>query len=185
MDEDWELVPHKILAELRDEVQQLKEKLSQPSMKQDVAAAMNELHKSLIDMQAIFKTALEQVNNPDMDIVQRLSALEKQNEQILRVISSGDKNERSAPAPVFAPDLDAMSPMQSPMPFAHSSLSPPRMQPMAPMPSMQMPPSRSQRIAPPPLRAPRMMPEPPSFSGGLPPPPPAPQKKGLFGFRKK
>jgi len=172
-EEDWEIVPHQILAELRDEVHVLKEKLSQPTTKLDMVEAMNDLKKSIQDMHAIFQTALEQTGK-EADISQRLSALEKQNERIIQTLST------------FADSMDGKADTAPRMFQSMPPMSLPN------MPNMQMPsqPSmpasiRASRVAPPPMRAPpsrapsmSSMPEPPSF--GIPPPPPAP-KKGLFG----
>src|SRR3989344_6174855 len=106
MAEDWEIVPHQILAELRDEVHVLKEKLSQPSTKLDMVTAMNDLKKSILDMHAGFQAALEQTGKPENDLAQRLTAVEKQKEknpQMLGKSSVSDREDADREIPRVAP----------------------------------------------------------------------------------
>src|SRR3989344_5741067 len=144
MPEDWEIVPHQILAELRDEVHVLKEKLSQPSTKLDMVTAMNDLKKAILDMHAVFQTALEQTGKPENDLAQRLTAVEKQNEKILQMLAKGSLSDRKDAARGF--------PRVPPPPMPPLDL-------MQSMPSMQPPsipfPNIPRRMAPPPMRAPR------------------------------
>lgn len=192
MAEDWEIVPHQILAELRDEVHVLKEKLSQPSTKLDMVTAMNDLKKSILDMHAVFQAALEQTGKPENDLAQRLTVVEKQNERILQMLgktgksesmnAGSDMNERVAPMDSML-DMPEMSSMSAP-PLPNVRRAPPPMRrappPMPPLPGMYpaMPGLPSSRSAPSPQMPGRV---PPSLDSlGIPPPPPAP-KKGLFG----
>ena len=157
-DEEWEVIPHKILADLRDEVHLLKEKISQPSTRKDMSDAMVDLKQSIDQMQSIFKVALETTEkDSNAEIMAKLATIEKQNEQIAQaLVSIADlvENKREMP------DLK----MPTAMPLMPTPIAPP-MRMLPPMPSMR---------APPPL------PRSPSMSQ-LPPPPPAPPKRGLLG----
>ena len=136
-EEEWEVIPHKILADLRDEVHVLKEKISQPNTRKDMVDAMVELKKSIDDMHGIFKTALETVGKDNTEeILKRLSAIEKQNDQIAQaLVSVADlvENKRempsmampSMPAPPMPMRAPPPRPRQAPPAFAPSSLPPP------------------------------------------------------------
>src|SRR3989344_2757583 len=154
-EEEWEVIPHKILADLRDEVHILKEKISQPSTRKDMVEAMTELKQSIDNMHSIFKVALESTEKDNnKEIMSKLSLIEKQNEQLAQALVSiadivENKKEMTdfrIPPSMTPPPMQAMKP---PMP-------PPRM-PRAPM--MSSPMSSSQ----------------------LPPPPPAPSRKSFLG----
>ena len=160
-EEEWEVIPHKILADLRDEVHILKEKISQPSTRKDMVDAMIDLKRSIDDMHAIFKTALEITEkDSNTEMMAKLSAIEKQNDQIAQAlvtvaefVEKQRKNELLMQAPMLPPE-----PMRTPMP------------------TMSMP--------PPLPRPPRSLPRAATMSPPL-PPPPAPPKKGLFGMMKR
>lgn len=186
--EDWELIPHKVLADLRDEVHLLKEKLNQPSTRSDVIKSNDELRKSINQMQKVFETALSQADKEE-DVSKQLANIEKQNEQIAKALVTIADLIEGGPSQV---------PKQIPRP-APLPMSPPSMTPMSMAPAMEQPrianippPPRLARPIPPkryPLNPPRRMPRadmlgsdlPPPPPMGLPPPPPLPEKKGLLG----
>src|SRR3989338_1029195 len=86
-EEEWEVIPHKILADLRDEVHILKEKISQPSTRKDMVDSMIDLKRSIDQMHSIFKTALETGEKDNtQDVMAKLVAIEKQNEQIAQAL---------------------------------------------------------------------------------------------------
>ena len=179
-EEDWELIPHKVLADLKDEVHILKEKLNQPSTRKDVVKSNDELRKSIQQMQKVFETALSRVDkDEDNDVMKRLSDIEKQNEQIAKALVT------------IADMVEGKSPAQIPRP-APLPMSTPSMSPMSSSPAIPPPPRLTRPILPPkkfPPSPPRRMPRadmlgsdlPPPPPMGLPPPPPLPGKKGLLG----
>lgn len=165
-EEEWEVIPHKILADLRDEVHALKEKISQPSTKKDMVDSMIDLKRSVDQMHSIFKIALETTEkDSNSEMLTKLLAIEKQNEQIAQALVTVadfvEKQKKSEMSMQFAQPLPS-EPMRMPMP----AMPPPLPQAPRSPPRMTMP-----SLAP---RAEQM----------LPPPPPAPPKKGFFGLKK-
>ena len=60
MDEDYEILPHQILADLKSEVEALKKKLTQPDAKaQELILEIESLKDSIHDLTMIFQKALE------------------------------------------------------------------------------------------------------------------------------
>lgn len=184
-DEDWEIIPHKILADLRDDVQALKEKLSKPEEPQkELLASIAELQKSIAQLQGVFQGALQEMRTEGegahegkahQDILAKLTEVSGQNTQIAKAIVA------------IADMVEEMNRRLS------APRAPPRMMPSPPRspPFPQPPPPIDEPFpfleeAPLPLpRAPPSMPPPPRRGPDLPPPPP-PEKKRLFGslFRK-
>ena len=197
-EEDWELIPHQILADLRDEVQALKKKLDQPSTRKEVIKSNDELRKSIQQMQKVFEQALSQVEKEeDSDVMKLLEKIEKQNNHIAKTLASiteGVDGKMTKP-----------SPKPAPLPMAPPPVLPQPQPAFQPRPTLPQPPQIPRTLAPPPFvritpkkpfppRPPRRMPylEEPSFLPpprmglplppmGLPPPPPVPEKKGLLG----
>src|SRR3989338_5660759 len=135
-EEDWEMVPHKILADLRDEVQALKEKITQPEApSKELTATISSLQSSINQLLTIFNTALTSVKdepNVQQDVrmlVQslnsRLSNLERQNEQIAKAliafsgILERHETDGKEPRPIMPMDMQGMpyaSPRMPPRP---------------------------------------------------------------------
>ncbi len=182
-DENWEIIPHKILADLRDEVQALKDKLSKPEEPQkELLASIAGLQKSIAQLQGVFQGALQEMKTEEdsahegkahQDILARLIEVSGQNTQIAKaIVAIADMVEemnRKMSVPRPAPPQRMMSPPRSP-PFPQ------------PLPAIDEPPFPEdlQQQAP---RMPSRMPLPPRRGPDLPPPP---EKKRLFGglFKK-
>lgn len=178
--EEWEMIPHKILSDLKDEVQGLKEKLDQPSLRSDMISTILELKASLKQLQGVIQTAIDTVGKEENDpILGELQA---------KMINLEQQNTQIAQALVTIADL--VENMNRKM-EGSAMMPPPR---AAPPQLRPLPPRQPQRMAPPPPLAPRPMPRrppmgmppppPPPFEAnelpfGMPPPPP--EKSGLFG----
>ena len=101
MDEDYEILPHQILADLKNEVEALKKKLTQPDAKaQELILEIESLKDSIHDLTMIFQKALEDMKQ-EGDAAQLMKALTmkieaviSQNETIARgMIAISDKVE--------------------------------------------------------------------------------------------
>jgi hypothetical protein len=208
-EDDWEIIPHKVIAELRDEVGLLKERLEHPdATAKDVLTSMVELKGHIVQLSAIFKSALEEtktdtgIDKTHQMLMARLDELSMQHRELL------EQNKQIARAMVAIADMveggDRSKPMPTPppkhvwsKPAPRAIPPPPPTQPfgkqdmqtvedfMKPTPSRHAAPPAPPREMAPPSRG---MPPPPS--GSMPPPPPAfgapPEHKGLFGkiFKK-
>ncbi len=177
-EEDYEILPHQLLADLKQEVEALKKKLTQPDAKaNELILEIESLKDSIHELNVTFEKALEQTKEDDLAKTikiasERLETIATQNETIAKgMIAISDKLE------------DFMSKQAS-------------VSSAAPMPSMMPPRSAIMQhtMGPPQMRGPRMAPpmEAPAypeadFSGGsamdFPPPPPAPggEKKKMIG----
>lgn len=182
-DEEYEIIPHQILSDLRDEIDGLKLRMETPvgELEKEMLASMVDLKSSINQMNALIKSAAEQVGKEEKEgaafqlrrLNERIDTVSKQNEQIasalLSVANMVEKiMKKPAPAPQMAPPMPR--PMPPPMP---QRMPPPqfRPQPMAPppmpMPQMEMPPAPEEEEYP--------------FGEA-----PVPKKKGLMGmFFKK
>ncbi len=171
--EEYELLPHQVLMDFKNEVELLKKKLSEPDTKsQELILEMESLKDSIAELTTIFKKALEDVRSEDvygkMGVLQeKVDAVVSQNETIARgMIAISDKLE------------DFMKRQGvSLAPFGgvqHTLGVPPAMMAgparMAPKPMMEMP-----GVFTPPME----MAEPGDTD--LPPPPPSGRRKGIFG----
>lgn len=204
-EEDWEMVPHKILADLRDEVQALKEKIAQPEApSKELGNAITTLQSSIKQLLDIFSTALTNIKeepNAQQELrilIQslngRLSNLERQNEQIAKALIAFSgilddvKRHEAEPRPMNMP-----MGMQQGMLYTQPRM-PPRQQPMqrpqqmqqrpAPFPMPSSAPSPFEHEELPMSNTPEFSQRIPSPPSDLPPPPPMAQprqEKGLFG----
>ena len=185
-EEEYEIVPHQILADLRDEIDELKKRLAKPEEEvgKELLASMAELKLSLHDLLTIIKKAEEEMRKEEKgvdlgrainNLTKKVDELGHQNEEIAAaLVSLGDTvdqmSKRPAPAPMMPP------PRPAPMP-------PPRAPPMPPPQPKPLPPEPEMPPGPP-----GPMPPPPM---GMPPPPPMgppepEKKKGFLGslFKK-
>lgn len=171
--EDYEIIPHELLQDLRVDVEELKKKLMQPDAKaEELILEMESLKDSIHDLTTIFQKALDQMRDDDSSkihdtILGKLNAVMQQNEAlskgIMMLSDKMDRHHRAAPIPHTAS---------------------PRVQHTLGMPSNPM---QGPRMAPP-LDQPAMPTFPPPAFGqplsasDFPPPPPSPDKKrfGLF-----
>jgi len=93
MDDDYEILPHKLLEDLKYDVEALKNKLSQPDNKiQELLLEIESLKDSLHELTAVFNKALEQSGEEDLGKL--LKSVVSQNETIARgMIAISDKLE--------------------------------------------------------------------------------------------
>lgn len=187
-DEEYEIIPHQILSDLRDEIDTLKQRLETPvgELEKEMLASMVDLKSSMSQMNALIKSATEQVSKEEKDGVgvqikrlnDKIDTISKQNEQIasalLSVANMVEKLLRKpAPQPMAPPMPRPMPPpMQPRMP-------PPRPMPMPSQPTPSFAPEPSMP-SPPPMEMPPMQnQEEEQFPfGGA----PEPKKKGLMGM---
>jgi hypothetical protein len=165
-DQEYEILPHQLLADLKYDVEALKKKLTTPDSKSnELILEIESMKDSVHELNMVFEKALKKSNDTDVD-------------QILKSIDSGMKkivlqNETIAKGMIAISDKleDFMNKQQPPA----------QLMPAGPpsMPGMQhtMGPPTRLRTAPRPEEM-----EMPSVSVDLPPPPPEGKKKrtGLF-----
>ena len=172
-DEEYEILPHQLLQDLKGEVEALKKKLTAPDAKaNELILEIESAKDSIHELTMVFQKALEEVKDEDATkqlktITERLEMVAAQNETIARgMVAISDKledfmhkqipNQTQPPAQPMMPQMPAMSPH-----------------------SMGTPTLPGQRVAPMPMD---------NFSTNIqmpdmPPPPPSPPGKrrtGLF-----
>lgn len=164
-DEEYEILPHKLLADLKYDVEALKDKLTRPDTKaSELILEIESLKDSIHELNTIFEKALEQTKGEDVDktilsISEKLKTVVAQNETIAKgMIAISDKLE------------DFIEKQTSKMQIASTA---PQMRAPAQH-SMGLPPSEMPRTAPRFELEVQPMPE------GMPPPPPS--KKPRNGF---
>ncbi len=190
--DEYEILPHQLLADLKGEVEALKKKLTQPDSKiNELILEIESMKDSIHELNTIFQQALQDTKTEDVTrnitlINSKLSDVIAQNETIAKgMIAIADKVD----------DFVSKSSSGSSSPVASTVATPslasgPRMDFGAPS-SFGGP----SRMAPPPQMPSMEAPAFPSFSGGgnfgsapggdfsFPPPPPSPggsKRKGLF-----
>jgi hypothetical protein len=191
--DEYEIMPHQLLADLKGEVEALKKKLTQPDSKiNELILEIESMKDSIHELNTIFQQALQDTKTEDVTrnitlINSKLSDVIAQNETIAKgMIAIADKvddfvNKQSAGSSSLVSSASPVSSapnMGSRMEFGASSSF-----------------GGSSRMAPPPQMSPMEAPAFPSFSGGgnfgsvpggdfsFPPPPPsagASKRKGLF-----
>lgn len=99
-DEDYEILPHQLLADLKSEVEALKKKLTQPDAKaNELILEMESIKDSIHELNIIFQKALEQTKEEDLVKVikiinQKLDTVVTQNETIAKgMVAISDKLE--------------------------------------------------------------------------------------------
>lgn len=176
--EEYEIIPHQILSDLRDEVEAVKQRLTTPvgEMEKELLASIADLKNSITQLNEMVKSAAAEVKKEEKEgaavqlkrLNNKLDEMEKQNEQmahaLLTIANMVEKSQRPAPP--------------RPMPPKMAPPMPPKAPPLPPKP-----------MGPPPGPAP--MP-PPGMPGEMPPPPGPPlppgaefeqkKKKGLLGM---
>lgn len=186
-EEEYEIIPHQILSDLRDELDAVKERLQTPvgEMERELLASIADLKNSINQLNEMVKSAAAEVRKEEKEgaavqlkrLNNKIDEVSRQNEQIahalLTVANMVEKSQH-----------EMLPPRPMPKPMAPPKMPPPRAPPMAPP-----------RPMPPPGPGPQMMPPPPPGMGDM-PPPPGPElppgaefeskKKGLLGmFFKK
>ncbi len=189
--DEYEILPHQLLADLKGEVEALKKKLTQPDSKiNELILEIESMKDSIHELNTIFQQALQDTKTEDVTrnitlINSKLSDVIAQNETIAKgMIAIADKVDDF----VSKQGIGGSLPVSSAA--APSLTSPSRMDFGAPS-SFGGP----GRMAPPPQMPQMEAPAFPSFSGGnnfgsapggdfnFPPPPPSassPKRKGLF-----
>jgi len=161
--EEYEILPHKLLEDLKYDVEALKKKLSQPDAKMnELLLEVEGLKDSIHDLNEIFKKALEETKGEDpanmMTVVsEKLQAVVAQNETIAKgMIAISDKLE------------DFMNKQSG----------------LSPRPPVGGAPIRHNMSGPQPYPGTARMAPPPQMDVGndmdLPPPPPGNKRRGLF-----
>lgn len=171
MAEEYELLPHQVLQDLKSEIEALKKRLSQPDAKiNELLLELESLKDTTHELTTIFQKALEQVKEEDTtsllkNLNQRLQTVVTQNETIARgMVAISDKVDTWIKKQELIPKPAAAMPATTPQhQMAPPAMPGPR---MAPYPSFE---PEGSFMAGRPSPAPRM-----------PPPPPGPRKKGLF-----
>ncbi|MDP3989608.1 MAG: hypothetical protein Q8Q01_00185 [archaeon] len=187
-DEEYEIIPHQLLSDLKFEVEALKKKLTQPDAKiNELVLEIEGLKDSIHDLHTIFQKALEEVKGDDLGrtvslLRERMETISRQNETIAQgMVAISEKvddwmrSSSSQKAPPTQRPTSQMPPtdMQSPRMGMPSSMARPQHQ-------LGMPPIRGPaRVAPSPM---------PPMTSGMPdlppPPPPGPslgkKRRGIF-----
>lgn len=97
-DEDYEILPHQLLADLKYEVEALKKKLTQPDAKvNELILEIESLKDSIHELNVVFEKALQETKEEDISkiirtINERMEAVVSQNETIAKgMIAISDK----------------------------------------------------------------------------------------------
>ncbi len=168
-DEDYELIPHQLLNDLRYDVEALKKKLNQPDTKiNELLLEVESLKDSIHDLNLIFQKAIEETKDEDPS-----QKIQKLNERIDEVIN---QNETIAKGMIAIADklesfMNSQQQQSSKVMMAPPSLSPTQH-------NMGLPSLPGNRIAPPPMGG---MGSPEGNFGSSPDfdmPPPPPRMKG-------
>src|SRR3989344_9560500 len=86
-DSDYEILPHKLLSDLKYDVEALKKKLTHPDAKAvELILEIESLKDSIHELTSIFERAIEETKAEDLSktIKDRLDSVIKQNETIAR-----------------------------------------------------------------------------------------------------
>lgn len=161
-DDEYEILPHKLLSDLKYDVDALKDKITKPDAKaNELILEIESLKDSIHELTTVFEKALEQTKEEDAGktistISEKLKTVVAQNETIAKgMIAISEKLEdfMSKQSSHVGPSPQMRAPAQHSMGMPQSSM--PR---MAPRPELETPP----------------MPK------GMPPPPPGKKRNGLF-----
>lgn len=190
--DEYELVPHKDIVELKEELNRLRGKPTRAL--RSVDNSVDELNKKLDRMLLLFDEASRQMNEEETEehqIMKKLLRLEskvdtvsEQNEKIAEAILAiadmiGDQNKSEPPKPQNIQKPQPRAAPQNSNPF---QMNPPGRQPQPPHPQPQF-------GMPPPMARPQQSnaPLPPHNIDSVPPPPISPPKetkKGFFSFKR-
>lgn len=121
-EEDYEILPHQVLIDLKSQVEGLKKKLVQPDAKsEELILEIESLKDSIHELTVIFTKALEDLKDDDSSkamriITEKLQAVVSQNETIAQgMIAISDKldafmkdNGMASPAPMAPPSFASM-----------------------------------------------------------------------------
>ncbi|MBW2963463.1 hypothetical protein KY306_01675 [Candidatus Woesearchaeota archaeon] len=182
-DESYEIIPHQILSDLRDEIDAVKQRLATPvgELEKEMLASMAELKNSINQLNAMVKQASKEVAQEEK--TGAAFQLKRLNDKMDKI---GNQNQQIASALLSVANMVERA-LKKPMPIPPPKpMGPPRMEMPKPMPPPgPMPPPRA------PMPPPGPMPPEPSMMGEMPPPPGPelppgaefePKKKGLLGM---
>jgi predicted nucleic acid-binding Zn-ribbon protein len=98
MDDEYEILPHKLLEDLKFDVEALKKKLSEPeTTSQELIAEIEDFKGTLRDLQNVFKEALQDLKEDDSAkllhaLQNKVETITTQNETIARgMVAISDK----------------------------------------------------------------------------------------------
>ena len=170
-EEDYELMPHQEISELRQELRKLKGNAS-PGV--NLHISMEKLSANIEEMLLLIREASKGVKEEEgpmiraiQDVVRDVRELKEQNKRIAEaILAVADMIKK--PVPEKRPEP---SPFDNPQPFGGPMNEPPEFGPMHGGP-----------LPPPGMGSPRPMPGAGMPPPGIPPPPePMPKRRGLFG----
>ncbi len=132
MPEEYEIFPHKLLEDLKYDVEALKKKLTAPdTASQELVVEMEDLKSTIKELNNVFKEALEDIKNDDSakllkTLQTKIGTVVTQNETIARgMIAISDKLEEFMknsslreirPQQSFSPSVSRSSGMVPPLP---------------------------------------------------------------------
>ena len=187
-EEEYEIIPHQILSDLRDELDAVKQRLQTPvgEMETELLASIADLKNSITQLNDMVKSAAAEVRKEEKEgIAVQIKRLNNKIDEVSR------QNEQIAHALLSVANMIEKSEAPPPRPMPPPRMAPPQ---MAPPRAPPMPPPRPMPMSSP-MRPEYPMPPPPPDMGDMPPPPGPelppgaefePKKKGLLGvFFKK
>ncbi len=179
--EDYEILPHQLLQDLKSEVELLKKKLSQPDSKaNELILEIESLKDSTHELQAVFQKALEDAKGEEIGLT-----IKKLNESVANVVS---QNETIARALIAISDkLDNfMGGAKQEQRVSSAAMQHTMGVPSMPGPSRMAPPPMigpmTPSMMPPGMSGPSSMPSGPAPMPSLSPPPPPGmgKRRGIF-----
>lgn len=126
--DEYEILPHKLLEDLKYDVEALKKKLSEPeTAAQELIAEMEELRSTIKELHNVFKEALQDIKEEDSaklltSLQNQIETVSTQNETIARgMVAISDKLEDFMkkglpPRPAFRPSPPRIPPPGIPPP---------------------------------------------------------------------
>lgn len=144
---DYEILPHKLLSDLRYDVEALKKKLTQPDAKaEELILEIESLKESIHELTTIFQRALEELKSENLTkvILEKLIKIEKQNEMVIfnqksfseKALESGDYSSGVMRASISTP-LAKGKVTSRPFPYADITPPQPQMELRPPLPPSQ------------------------------------------------
>lgn len=188
VNDEYEIIPHQLLSDLKFEVEALKKKLTQPDAKiNELVLEIEGLKDSIHDLHTIFQRALEEVKGDDLGktvalLRERMEMISRQNETIAQgMVAISEKVDD------WMKSSSSSRPVQTPMPRPAQQMS---SRPEMAMPSDQGQMRAQHQLGMPPVRGPARVAPPlmPPMTSGMPdlPPPPPPnpslvkKRRGIF-----
>jgi len=131
-EDEYEILPHQLLADLKDEVEALKKKLTQPDTKvNELILEIESIKDSIHELNSIFQKAMQETKEEDpartLKLLQdKVGTVLSQNEVIAKgMVAISDKLEDWMRKQGQAKPGIASAPSASPMSFSGTSMAPP------------------------------------------------------------